>query len=162
MLAREAANLNICLVHAGMLTATDDATVSEWRDALKVLVPCENVFIKVSGLNTYSRRLDETVMDIFANTVLDMFGPDRCFFGSNFLSRPCGRRLTTTRQCKRRSLPVVLTRRTRSFSTIRRSVSTTFRRGKTFASRTPAISRTIGVNSPDRRSSRHDLSPVNR
>jgi len=84
MLAREAANLNICLVHASMLAATDDATVSEWREALKVLVPCENVFIKVSGLNTYSRRLDETVMDISANTVLDMFGPDRCFFGSNF------------------------------------------------------------------------------
>ncbi len=84
MLAKEAANLRICLVHAGMLTATDDATVNEWREALKVLVPCENVFIKVSGLNTYTRTLDETVMDISSNTVLDMFGADRCFFGSNF------------------------------------------------------------------------------
>ena len=80
MLAREVANLRICLVHAGMLTATDDS----WCEALKVLVPCENVFIKVSGLNTYTRTLDEAVMDISANTALDMFGPDRCFFGSNF------------------------------------------------------------------------------
>jgi predicted TIM-barrel fold metal-dependent hydrolase len=84
MLAKEAANLNICLVHAGMLTATDDSAVTEWRDALKVLVPCENVSIKVSGLNTYTRKLDEAVMDISANTALDMFGADRCFFGSNF------------------------------------------------------------------------------
>jgi predicted TIM-barrel fold metal-dependent hydrolase len=84
MLARENANLSICLVHAGMLTATDAPTVSAWREALEVLVPCENVFIKVSGLNTFTRTLDETIMDIAANTAIDMFGVDRCFFGSNY------------------------------------------------------------------------------
>ncbi len=84
MLARENSNLKICLVHAGMLTATDDSTVAEWREALQDLVPCENVFIKVSGLNTFTRKIDEAVMDIAANTSLDMFGADRCFFGSNF------------------------------------------------------------------------------
>ena len=67
-----------------MLTATDDSTVAEWRDALKVLVPCENIFIKVSGLNTFTRTLSEPLMDIAANTALDMFGAERCFFGSNF------------------------------------------------------------------------------
>jgi predicted TIM-barrel fold metal-dependent hydrolase len=84
MLAKETSNLKICLVHAGMLTATDDSTVTEWRDALAQLVPCENVFIKISGLNTFTRTLDEAVMDIASNTALDMFGPERCFFGSNF------------------------------------------------------------------------------
>jgi predicted TIM-barrel fold metal-dependent hydrolase len=84
MLAKEVSSLKICLVHAGMLTATDDSTVAEWRDALKVLVPCENIFIKVSGLNTFTRTLSEPLMDIGANTALDMFGAERCFFGSNF------------------------------------------------------------------------------
>ncbi len=84
MLAKESANLKICLVHAGMLTGTDSATVTAWREALEVLVPCENVWIKVSGLNTFTRRIDETIMDIASNTALDMFGADRCFFGSNY------------------------------------------------------------------------------
>ena len=84
MLARECSNLNICLVHAGMLTATDSSTVAEWREALEVLKPCENVFIKVSGLNTFTRKVDANLMGIAANTALDMFGPDRCFFGSNY------------------------------------------------------------------------------
>ncbi len=84
MLAKENANLKICLVHAGMLTGTDDSTVEEWREALKVLLPYENVFIKVSGLNTFTRTLDDTMMSIASNTALDMFGTDRCFFGSNY------------------------------------------------------------------------------
>lgn len=84
MLSKEVASLKICLVHAGMLTATDNSSVTEWSDALKVLVPCENVFIKVSGLNTFTRSLNKPLMDIVANTVLDMFGAERCFFGSNF------------------------------------------------------------------------------
>ena len=84
MLARECSNLKICLVHAGMLTSTDDSTVAEWKEALEVLKPCDNVFIKVSGLNTFTRAVDSEIMRIASNTALDMFGPDRCFFGSNY------------------------------------------------------------------------------
>ena len=84
MLSKEVSSLKICLVHAGMLTAMDNSSVTEWSDTLKVLVPCENVFIKVSGLNTFTRSLNNPLMDIVANTVLDMFGAERCFFGSNF------------------------------------------------------------------------------
>jgi predicted TIM-barrel fold metal-dependent hydrolase len=83
-LANDFPDLRFCLVHAGMLTALDSATVSEWDDALDVLLPCDNVYIKVSGLNTYSRFLDEPLMDLVSNTVLDKFGVDRCFFGSNY------------------------------------------------------------------------------
>ena len=67
-----------------MLTDLDSGTVSEWDAALDTLLPCGNVLIKVSGLNTYSRRLEEPLMDLVTNTVLDKFGPDRCFFGSNY------------------------------------------------------------------------------
>ncbi|MBO21689.1 MAG: hypothetical protein CMM26_04830 [Rhodospirillaceae bacterium] len=84
IIAREFTNLRICLVHAGMLTAIDDSMVAEWKEALAVLKPCENVFIKVSGLNTFTRTVDADIMRIATNTALDMFGPDRCFFGSNY------------------------------------------------------------------------------
>ena len=42
------------------------------------------MFIKVSGLNTFARQIDEPLMTHVTDTVLDMFGTDRCFYGSNF------------------------------------------------------------------------------
>ena len=83
-LAKSHSGVRFCLVHAGMLTSLDSADVSEWTEALQLLVPLENVFIKVSGLNTFSRRLDETLMTHVTDTVLDMFGADRCFYGSTY------------------------------------------------------------------------------
>lgn len=83
-LAKSHSGVRFCLVHGGMLTSLDSATVSEWTDALQQLVPLDNVFIKVSGLNTFTRKLDESTMTHVTNTCLDMFGADRCFYGSNY------------------------------------------------------------------------------
>ena len=83
-LAKAHSGVRFCLVHAGMLTGLDSSTVNGWTEALTQLVPLDNVFIKVSGLNTFSRTLDEPLMTHVTDTVLDMFGADRCFFGSNF------------------------------------------------------------------------------
>ena len=83
-LAKAHSGVRFCLVHAGMLTGLDSSTVNGWTEALAQLVPLDNVFIKVSGLNTFSRTLDEPIMTHVTDTVLDMFGADRCFFGSNF------------------------------------------------------------------------------
>ena len=83
-IAKSHTGVRFCLVHAGMLTSLDSADVNEWTEALQQLVPVENVFIKVSGLNTFSRRVDEKLMTHVTDTVLDMFGADRCFYGSNY------------------------------------------------------------------------------
>ena len=83
-LAKAHSGVRFCLVHAGMLTGLDTSTVNAWSEALQQLVPRDNVFIKVSGLNTFSRQLDEPLMTHVTGVVLDMFGADRCFFGSNF------------------------------------------------------------------------------
>ena len=83
-LAKAHTGVRFCLVHAGMLTSLEAADVDAWTNALAQLVPLENVFIKVSGLNTFSRTLDEPLMTHVTNTVLDRFGAERCFFGSNF------------------------------------------------------------------------------
>jgi len=83
-LAKAHSGQRFCLVHAGMLTGLDSSTATAWRAALELLVPFGNVFIKVSGLNTFTRRLDEPTMAHVTDTVLDMFGADRCFFGSNY------------------------------------------------------------------------------
>ncbi|MBF0279717.1 MAG: amidohydrolase family protein [SAR324 cluster bacterium] len=83
-LARAFPDLKFCLEHAGMLTNTNPANVADHAEALKKLLPLDNVFIKVSGLNTFSRRLDQEMIQIVLKMVLEIFGPDRCFFGSNY------------------------------------------------------------------------------
>ncbi len=83
-LAKSHSGLQFCLVHAGMLTSLDRSTVIGWTEALRQLVPLDNVFIKVSGLNTFSRKLDEPLMTHVTEAVLNLFGVERCFFGSNF------------------------------------------------------------------------------
>jgi len=83
-LAKSHSGLKFCLVHAGMLTDLDSTNINEWTNGLKLLVPNENIYIKVSGLNTFSRKLNEPLMKYVTDTVLNMFGSDRCFYGSNF------------------------------------------------------------------------------
>ncbi len=83
-LAKAHSGVRFCLVHAGMLTGLETSTVDQWTEALRQLVSRENVFIKVSGLNTFARHLDEALMTHVTDTVIDMFGVDRCFYGSNY------------------------------------------------------------------------------
>ena len=83
-LAKSHSGVRFCLVHAGMLTGLETSSVNEWTEALRQLVARENVFIKVSGLNTFARQIDEPLMTHVTDTVLDMFGTDRCFYDSNF------------------------------------------------------------------------------
>jgi predicted TIM-barrel fold metal-dependent hydrolase len=73
-----------CLVHGGMLTADDDATVAAWKEGLEALHPLPNLSIKCSGLNFFTARCDEDHMRITLDHLLDRFGADRCFYGSNF------------------------------------------------------------------------------
>lgn len=83
-LLRNHPDTNFCLVHGGMLTSDDDATVQAWKEGLEHLVPHKNLWIKCSGLNFFTARCDIDHMRIVLDHVLDRFGADRCFYGSNF------------------------------------------------------------------------------
>ena len=78
--------MNFCLVHGGLLTADDEATFDNWRQTLEALVPLENLFVKCSGANTFSRDEPRSAQQVGRqyNTFIDLFGAERCFFGSNF------------------------------------------------------------------------------
>lgn len=83
-LVRDHPDAIFCLVHSGMLTADDDATVSAWQRGIEAFAPLDNLYIKCSGPNMFTQRLDRRHMEIQFDTVLNMFGADRCYFGSNF------------------------------------------------------------------------------
>ena len=78
--------MHFCLTHGGLLSGDDDATFAAWEAGLRHLVGLPNLFVKCSGVNNVNwgpPRRAEFVSRQY-NTLLDMFGAERCFFGSNF------------------------------------------------------------------------------
>jgi len=77
-------NTTFVLVHAGMLESSDPAHVEPWRAGLTVLAEHPNVVVKLSGQGTFVHRVDEPLIRLVTATTLELFGPPRCMFGSNF------------------------------------------------------------------------------
>ena len=74
----------IVLDHAGMPAARDAEYLRAWRADLAALARCEKVTVKVSAIGTTDHAwTPESLDEIIAPTV-DIFGPDRVMFGSNF------------------------------------------------------------------------------
>ena len=83
-LARAFPDVPIVLDHAEMPVERDAAGVAAWREALAPLVGCQNVTVKVSGFGMIERAWTRDGMRPFAAGALELFGPDRCMFASNF------------------------------------------------------------------------------
>jgi predicted TIM-barrel fold metal-dependent hydrolase len=72
------------LEHAGMLEDRSRAGHALWRDGMKRLADQPNVHTKLSGLGTFLHRLDRQHMADVIGETIDIFGPERCLWGSNF------------------------------------------------------------------------------
>jgi predicted TIM-barrel fold metal-dependent hydrolase len=72
------------LVHAGMLESVAAEHVEPWRTGLEQLAALPNVVVKLSGQGTFVHRVDEPLIRLVAGTALELFGAQRCMFGSNF------------------------------------------------------------------------------
>jgi predicted TIM-barrel fold metal-dependent hydrolase len=72
------------LIHAGMLESLDAQVVSAWRQGIRVLAAQPNAYCKLSGLGTFIHRLDAPLIEFVLRECVEVFGADRCLFGSNF------------------------------------------------------------------------------
>jgi predicted TIM-barrel fold metal-dependent hydrolase len=83
-LAEACPRVTFVLQHAGMLEDERPAGRALWREGMARLAARPNVAAKLSGLGTFLHRNDERhIAAVVADTV-EMFGADRCLFGSNF------------------------------------------------------------------------------
>jgi len=55
-----------------------------WRDGMKRLADQPNIHCKFSGLGTFIHRNDPGFIAEITGECLEMFGPARCVFGSNY------------------------------------------------------------------------------
>jgi len=77
-------NTTFVLLHAGMLVDRTQSGWDLWRQGMSRLAACPNVFVKLSGLGTFERACTEASWKPLIERTIDIFGTDRCLFGSNF------------------------------------------------------------------------------
>jgi predicted TIM-barrel fold metal-dependent hydrolase len=83
-LAADNRDIVFVLQHAGMLEDTSPAGRAAWREGMKRLAGEENIVSKLSGLGTFIHANDPAHIAGVVHETVDLFGPDRCLFGSNF------------------------------------------------------------------------------
>jgi L-fuconolactonase len=74
------------LEHTGWpLRADDPDHTAQWRDGMaRIAASGPDVWCKLSGLAMTLHTFDPATMRPWLETALEVFGPERCFFGSNF------------------------------------------------------------------------------
>ena len=83
-LAKAFPRTTFVLEHAGMLEDRSPEGRKAWREGMKRLAGEPNMNTKFSGLGTFIRRNDpQHIADVVGET-LELFGAQRCVWGSNF------------------------------------------------------------------------------
>lgn len=77
-------DVTFVLVHAGMLESAEPAHVEPWRRGLERLAERPNLVVKLSGQGTFVHRVDRELIALVTGTCLDLFGWERCLWGTNF------------------------------------------------------------------------------
>lgn len=90
-LARSYPDTQIILLHSGLPADRSPEGIAGWKAAMQNLSACPNVAAKISGIGLPGQAWTvENNRDIVL-TIIDLFGVDRCMFGSNFpVDSVCG------------------------------------------------------------------------
>jgi predicted TIM-barrel fold metal-dependent hydrolase len=83
-LARDFPAITFVLQHCGMPHDDGEGSMSEWRAGMEKLGACTNVVAKLSGLGTFLNKNDPTHIARIARSTVEIFGSNRCLYGSNF------------------------------------------------------------------------------
>jgi predicted TIM-barrel fold metal-dependent hydrolase len=83
-LARDFPATQIVLNHTGLPADRSAAGIAAWRQGMASLAQCPNVAVKISGLGVPGWPWTAEANRAIVLTTLDLFGPDRCMFASNF------------------------------------------------------------------------------
>ncbi len=83
-LAADFPKTTFILQHCGMLEDLSEAGRARWRTAMRALAACPNVVSKLSGLGTFIHRCDRAHIEWVVRETVEVFGPERCLYGSNF------------------------------------------------------------------------------
>ncbi len=90
-LARDFPEQQIILNHTGLPSDRSAEGIAAWKTAMAGLATCPNVAVKISGIGVPGRKWTAENNREVVLTTIDLFGPLRCMFASNFpVDRLCG------------------------------------------------------------------------
>ena len=77
-------DLRVALCHCGSPHDQSEDGLAFWRKELTQLAELPNVFCKLSGFSMFEQNWNAERVRTTALTAIDIFGVNRCMFGSNF------------------------------------------------------------------------------
>lgn len=83
-LAASVPKVTFILQHAGMLEDLSPAGWDKWRAGMRKLAAGPNIVSKLSALGTFIHKNDPQHIAAVARETIEIFGAERCLFGSNF------------------------------------------------------------------------------
>jgi predicted TIM-barrel fold metal-dependent hydrolase len=83
-LAERHPETTIILDHAGMPIGRDAASIAQWHAGMVAVAAQPNVWVKISALGTNDHHWTTETLRPFVLDTLELFGAERCMFGSNF------------------------------------------------------------------------------
>ena len=90
-LAADFPETTLVINHTGLPSDRTDPGISNWSNAIEQVALKENVMIKISGLGQTNQPWTVESNRTIVLRALDIFGPNRCMFASNFpVDRLCG------------------------------------------------------------------------
>lgn len=78
----------IVVGHCCMLMKSDPESWASWRAAMQELGAFDNVYCKISGVHMTDHRWTVDCVRVLVDASIELFGPERCFFGSNWAVDP--------------------------------------------------------------------------
>lgn len=83
-LAAACPKVTFVLQHAGMLEDLSDDGRAFWKAQMRKLAMNDNVVSKLSAFGTFIHRNDQAHIERILHDTVELFGAERCLFGSNF------------------------------------------------------------------------------
>lgn len=76
--------LNVAICHFASPWDQSDSGFSTWVQAMKQYAQLPHCYIKLSGFSMFTHHFNSNNFEKYAHAAIDIFGPERCMFGSNF------------------------------------------------------------------------------
>ncbi len=76
--------LKVALCHCGSPWDQSPDGIRDWRRGLKALARLPNTYCKISGFGMFDARWSVASIRPVVETCIELFGAERCMFGSNF------------------------------------------------------------------------------
>lgn len=77
-------NIQFVLCHTGQPADRTPEGIMHWKKNMELLAKHENLVVKISGLGMFDRHWTSDSISPFVLHTIDVFGVNRCLFGSNF------------------------------------------------------------------------------